>query len=44
MQREIIENTYKRIRKRKKMQSIAYLQGLIQSDEKKSLEEKKFKN
>ena len=39
MQREIIENTYKELEK-EKMQSIAYLQGLIQSDEKKSLEEK----
>ena len=38
MQREIIENTYKELEK-EKMQSIAYLQGLIQSDEKKSLEE-----
>ena len=39
MQREIIENTYKELEK-EKMQRIAYLQGLIQSDEKKSLEEK----
>lgn len=39
MQREIIENTYNELEK-EKMQSIAYLQGLIQSDEKKSLEEK----
>lgn len=39
MQREIIENTYKELEK-EKMQSIAYLQGLIQSDEKKNLEEK----
>lgn len=39
MQREIIENTYKELEK-EKMQSIAYLQGLIQSDEKKSLEDK----
>lgn len=39
MQREIIENTYNELGK-EKMQSIAYLQGLIQSDEKKSLEEK----
>ena len=39
MQREIIENTYKELEK-EKMHSIAYLQGLIQSDEKKSLEEK----
>ena len=38
MQREIIENTYKELEK-EKMQSIVYLQGLIQSDEKKSLEQ-----
>ena len=37
MQREIIENTYKELEK-EKMQSIAYLQELTQSDEKKSLE------
>lgn len=38
IQREIIENTYKELEK-EKMQSIVYLQGLIQSDEKKSLEQ-----
>ena len=39
MTREIIENTYKELEK-EKMQSITYLQGLIQSDAKKNLEEK----
>ena len=39
MQREIIENTYKELEK-EKMQSITHLQELIQSDEKKNLEDK----
>ena len=39
MQREIIENTYKELEK-EKMQSITYLQEVIQNDEKKNLEEK----
>ena len=39
MQREIIENTYKELEK-EKMQSITYLQELIQNDEKKNLEDK----
>ena len=39
MQKEIIENTYKELEK-EKMQSITYLQELIQSDEKKNLEDK----
>ena len=36
MQREIIENTYKELEK-EKMQGMAYLQELIQNDEKKNL-------
>ena len=40
IQREIIENTYKEL-ENEKMQSITYLQGTIQNDEKKNLEEKK---
>ena len=39
MQREIIENTYKELEK-EKIQSITHMQELIQSDEKKNLEEK----
>ena len=39
MQQEIIENTYKELEK-EKMQSITHLQELIQSDEKKNLEDK----
>ena len=39
MQREIIENTYKELEK-EKMQRMAHLQGLIQNDEKKNLEDK----
>ena len=39
MQREVIENTYKELEK-EKMQSITYLQELIQNDEKKNLEDK----
>ena len=39
MARKIIENTYKELEE-EKMQSITYLQELIQSDEKKNLEEK----
>ena len=37
-QKEIIENTYKELEK-EKMQSITYLQEIIQNDEKKNLEE-----
>jgi len=39
VQREIIENTYKEL-EMEKMQSIAYLQELIQNDEKKNSEDK----
>ena len=39
MQREIIENTYKELEK-EKMQSIEYLQEVIQNDEKKNSEDK----
>ena len=39
IQREIIENTYKELEE-EKMQSITYLQELIQNDEKKNLEDK----
>ena len=42
MARKIIENTYKELEE-EKMQSITYLQELIQSDEKKNLEEKAIK-
>lgn len=44
MQREIIENTYKELEE-EKMTNISYLKSLIESDEKKKLEEKihKFK-
>ena len=39
IQREIIENTYKELEK-EKMQRMAYLQEIIQDDEKKNLEDK----
>lgn len=39
MSREIIENTYKELEK-EKMQSISYIQTLLEKDEKKNLEEK----
>ena len=42
MARKIIENTYNELEE-EKMQSITYLQELIQSDEKKNLEEKAIK-
>lgn len=42
MQRKIIESTYEDLEK-EKMQNITYLQELIKSDEKKSLEEKSIK-
>ena len=40
--RKIIENTYNELEE-EKMQNITYLQELIQSDEKKNLEEKAIK-
>ena len=39
MTRKIIENTYKELEK-EKMQSISYIQTLLEKDEKKNLEEK----
>ena len=42
MTRKIIENTYNELEE-EKMQNITYLQELIQSDEKKNLEEKAYR-